>query len=254
MDIKIDIEVIKSIAKKAGELILKVYNKSFEDSIGYKTDRSPLTVADQISHDHIIDELRKLMPEIPIISEEGKDISYEERKEWPVFWLIDPLDGTKEFIKRNDQFTVNIALVEGNKPIFGLIYPPCLGRIYYTHNSKAYVEDREGNIEEIKVNNKKEKLIAVRSRSHAAPEEVELFRKYKVSDYVSKGSALKFCMIAEGEADIYYRFKPTMEWDTAAGQAIVEAAGGKVFDGLTDKPFTYNKPSLVNGSFLCTGF
>ncbi len=254
MDLIGSVKEIKNIAKKAGELILEVYNMDFESSIHYKNDYSPLTIADKKSHHYIVTEISRLYPEIPIISEEGQDIPYHERKDWPVFWLIDPLDGTKEFIQKNGQFTVNIALIQNKKPVFGLIYPPCTGKIYYTENGQAFIENSDGEIQPIRVNNKKEKLIAVRSRSHAAAEEVELFRKYKVADYVSKGSALKFCMIAEGEADIYYRFKPTMEWDTAAGQALVEAAGGQVFEGLTENVFTYNKESLVNGSFLCVGF
>jgi 3'(2'), 5'-bisphosphate nucleotidase len=254
MDVDIHIKELKLIAQNAGKLILEVYNQDFEESIGYKTDFSPLTVADKKSHDYITRELKQLFPEIPIISEEGQDISYEERKDWPAFWLIDPLDGTKEFIKKNEQFTINIALIRDNLPTFGLISTPCTGKIHYTENGKAYVEDSKGDLQKLQVNNKKENLIAIRSRSHAAPEEVDLFRKYKVIDYTSMGSALKFCMIAEGKADIYYRYKPTMEWDTAAGQAIVEAAGGNVFEGLSNKQFSYNKPSLVNGSFLCVGF
>lgn len=255
MDVKINPNDILFIAKKAGELIMEVYNDpKYAGQADLKSDDSPLTVADKRSHDYIVGELNKRYPNIPVISEEGKEIPYETRKKWPLFWLVDPLDGTKEFIKRNGQFTVNIALVEGDAPVFGLVYPPELGVFYYTEDGKAYAMDREGTKKELRVSHKKDNLAAVRSSSHAAPEEEELFCKYNVTDYVSKGSALKFCMIAEGTADIYYRFKPTMEWDTAAGQAVVEAAGGKMYAGLSGKRFTYNKPSLVNGSFLCTGF
>jgi 3'(2'), 5'-bisphosphate nucleotidase len=254
MDVENEIEELKFIAKNAGKLILEVYNQNFNDKIDYKNDFSPLTAADKKSHDHIVKEIKQLFPDIPIISEEGRDIPFAERENWPTFWLIDPLDGTKEFIKKNGQFTINIALIVDKLPVFGLIYTPCTGKTHYTENGNSYVEDSNGDTRKIQVSHKKENLIAIRSRSHAAPEEMELFRKYNVRNYISMGSALKFCMIAEGEADIYYRFKPTMEWDTAAGQAIVEAAGGNVFEGLGTNRFTYNKPSLVNGSFLCVGF
>jgi 3'(2'), 5'-bisphosphate nucleotidase len=254
MDLSSNIKELKLIAKDAGKLILDVYNQNFDDQIGYKKDFSPLTLADKNSHDHITKEIANLFPSIPIVSEEGKDVPFAERKNWSTFWLIDPLDGTKEFIKRNGQFTINIALIQYNQPVFGLIYVPCSRKTYYADNGNAFVEDDSGDIRRLEVNHKKEKLVAIRSRSHAAPEENELFSKYDVVEEKSVGSALKFCMIAEGEADIYYRFKPTMEWDTAAGQAIVEAAGGKVFEGLSDKRFMYNKPSMVNGSFLCVGF
>lgn len=255
MDVRVNTNNILSIAKKAGELIMEVYhNKQYAGQVDFKSDDSPLTVADKRSHDHIVCELKNQYPHIPIISEEGKEVPYETRKDWTLFWLVDPLDGTKEFIKRNGQFTVNIALVKDDAPVFGLVYPPYLGTFYYTEDGKAYAMDQEGTKKVIQVSNKKDNLSAVRSSSHAAPEEEELYRKYNVTDYVSKGSALKFCMIAEGAADIYYRFKPTMEWDTAAGQAVVEAAGGKMYAGVSGKRFTYNKPSLVNGGFLCTGF
>lgn len=255
MAVHVNINDILLIAQKAGELIMGVYNdKKYAQKVDFKTDSSPLTEADRKSHDHIVCQLEKLYPHIPVISEEGKNIPYEKRRDWPLFWLVDPLDGTKEFLNRNGQFTVNIALIDGNAPAFGLVYPPFLGVYYFTENGKAYAMDAKGAKKELKVANKKENLVAVRSRSHAAPEEEELFKRYHVTDYVSRGSALKFCMIADGSADLYYRFKPTMEWDTAAGQAIVEAAGGKVYDGLSQKRFSYNKQSLVNGSFLCTGF
>ena len=253
MSIDLKIEALKKIAKEAGKIILEVYNeKSYFDSIENKTDDSPLTIADKRSHDYILAELKKIHPEIPVISEEGKEIPYETRKKWELFWLVDPLDGTKEFIKRNGQFTVNIALIEHNKTVFGVIYTPVTDKLYFTENGKAFVESASGR-KELKVNHRKENLVAVRSSSHAAPEEEALFRAYGVKEYAARGSSLKFCMVAEGEADIYYRHKPTMEWDTAAGQAIVEAAGGKVYKDQGDDPFTYNKPSLVNSGFLCLG-
>jgi len=179
---------------------------------------------------------------------------YEERKDWPVFWLVDPLDGTKEFIKRNGEFTVNIALIENHYPILSVIYVPAKDWLYYVDlNERAWKVDHEDSLSELKVKNKKSDLIAVRSRSHSSPKEENLYKKHGVTDSISVGSSLKFCMVAEGKADIYYRHGPTMEWDTAAGQAVVEAAGGKVFSEDGPDRFSYNKESLLNGSFLVTG-
>ncbi|MGK7397945.1 MAG: 3'(2'),5'-bisphosphate nucleotidase CysQ [Candidatus Cyclobacteriaceae bacterium M3_2C_046] len=247
-------ESIKKLVREAGALIMEVYqNKQMFEAVDIKADNSPLTLADKKSNELITHQLQSIFPEIPIISEEGKDIPYDQRKNYDTFWLVDPLDGTKEFIKRNGEFTVNIALMEKERPVEGFIFAPDLDLLYFTQNGKAYLE-KGGQIEKLKVNQKKEGLVGVRSRSHGAPEEEALFTQYKVKDFISIGSSLKFCMIAEGKADIYYRHNPTMEWDTAAGQAIVEAAGGKVYRGTSEEPFTYNKEDLRNGGFLCVGF
>ncbi len=248
------IEEIKKIAKEAGEKILDIYeNEDFSKTIDFKSDDSPLTVADKASHVIIEKGLLALPIQYPILSEEGAHQTYDERKYWTSFWCVDPLDGTKEFINRNGEFTVNIALIENGVPVLGVIYSPVLDKMFYGSTQDGAFVETENGVEKIAVNNKKENLIAVRSKSHAAPEEEELLAKYPVSDATSMGSSLKFCLVAEGKADIYYRHGPTMEWDTAAGQAIVQAAGGVVLNA-EGKVFTYNKENLRNGSFLCKGF
>ena len=242
------------ISKKAGNAIMEIYNNAeFSAVVNFKADDSPLTLADQASHDVIFRELSMLTPEIPIISEEGDEVPYEVRKHYTKYWLIDPLDGTKEFINRNGEFTVNIALIENNIPTQGYIYVPVTGVMYYTENDKCYKEFK-GQIDVLEVNNSSTDRIAVRSKSHSSPEEEVVLDKYGVMDSISVGSSLKFCMVAEGKADIYYRHGSTMEWDTAAGQAVLQAAGGKVFKETSSEVFSYNKESLLNGSFLCLGF
>lgn len=242
------IPTLLEISQKASEKILSVYNDaSLFSQIEEKADHSPLTLADKCSNEVIIEGLKKLTPDIPIISEEGKNIPYEERKNYNIFWLVDPLDGTKEFIKRNGQFTVNIALIEGTKPIIGIIQIPVTSEIYYADSKNAYKFYNNKHIP-ISVSNKKSELTAIGSSSHASENEVNFLSKFPISNHVKAGSSLKFCLVAEGKAEIYYREGPTMEWDTAAGHAIVEQAGGKV-EGLT-----YNKPDLLNGSFCCYGF
>ena len=252
----VDTDFLLDLCKKAGDEILKVYHASEGISIDRKADDSPLTKADEASHHIIFDALREKYPDTPIISEEGKDVViYETRKDYRHFWLVDPLDGTKEFINRNGEFTVNIALIEDGYPVEGFIYVPVKDTWYYTKKGTTY--KRKGTEAfPIEVNKKSEELVAVRSKSHAAPEEEALLAQYPVTDSISVGSSLKFCMVAEGKADIYYRHGPTMEWDTAAGQAIVETAGGKVFkgDGKKGERFAYNKKELLNSNFLCLGF
>lgn len=248
---KIDYQVLKKIAVDAGEKIMEIYQREdFSSITDFKADDSPLTLADKESHLIIAAGLEKEYPEIPVLSEEGSSIDYEERKEWNLFWLVDPLDGTKEFINRNGQFTVNIALVENGKPIMGIIYLPVTKELYFGKKGEdAFKEDENGKTS-LKTLGRTSDLIAVGSKSHSAPEEKELLEKMGVKEVVSKGSSLKFCMVAEGKADVYYRHGPTMEWDTGAGQAIVEAAGGLVLDSSKNY-FNYNKQNLRNGSFYC---
>jgi 3'(2'), 5'-bisphosphate nucleotidase len=251
---KIDIEKINKLAVKAGEKIMEIYNDvDFSKVVDFKADHSPLTLADKASHEIIEEELLKISPELPLLSEEGRSIEYDERRHWNTFWLVDPLDGTKEFIKRNGEFTVNIALIENGCPVLGVIYAPATDKLYYGIKGQGAFKRENGSTQEIQVNKKEDNWIAVGSRSHSAPEEEQLLSKYPVNTAVSIGSSLKFCLLAEGQADIYYRHGPTMEWDTGAGQAILEAAGGKMFDGQSD-PFLYNKKSLTNGSFLCLSY
>jgi 3'(2'), 5'-bisphosphate nucleotidase len=251
MSIK-NIQPIIDIAIKAGAAILEVYDGTQEDfGITAKEDNSPLTVADRISHEIIVAGLTKLYPEIPILSEEGADIEYSIRKEWKQYWCVDPLDGTKEFINRNGQFTVNIALMENNKPVIGVIYSPVLSVVYYGIVGEGSWKSTPGAAPEaISVNQKTSEWIAIGSRSHADEDEEKILKHYPVSSKLSIGSSLKFCLVAEGKAQIYYRKGPTMEWDTAAGQAIAVSSGA-VMHTADFEEFIYNKPSLLNPGFYC---
>lgn len=246
------------VAKEAGERIMEIYDDpEFSKVVDFKADDSPLTLADKASHEVIIKGLKDLYPEIPILSEEDQNqVDYQTRSRWDKYWLIDPLDGTKEFIKRNGEFTVNIALIEGNKSVLGIIYVPDKEVYYYGEKSSgAYKKKEHHTTETINVRNNLNHRTAVRSRTHSSVEEQAIMDQYGVTDFLSVGSSLKFCMVAEGKADLYYRHGPTMEWDTAAGQAILEAAGGAVYMGDNTKyEFRYNKEDLLNGSFLCLGF
>ncbi len=251
------VDNIEDIAIAAGKQILTIYNdEKLSTQVEHKSDDSPLTLADKASNEVIVARLKKHYPEIPILSEEGKSIDYKDRKDWKKFWLVDPLDGTKEFIKRNGEFTVNIALIENGYPVLGVIYAPVLNKLYVgdSLNNKAYVIDEKSIKNPLKVNNKKTGRIAVGSRSHSSEEEVALLKSYDVVETISIGSSLKFCMVAEGKADMYYRHGPTMEWDTGAGQAIVEASGGKVTHKKSGERFRYNRENLLNESFLVLGF
>jgi 3'(2'), 5'-bisphosphate nucleotidase len=256
MNHQIQMAKIVSITKLAGKAILNIYHDAeFSQVVDFKSDNSPLTLADRAAHDVIVDQLDKTYPDIPIISEEGAEIPYEKRKKYQIYWLVDPLDGTKEFIKRNGEFTVNIALIENGVPVLGVVHVPVVDVTYYgSGESGAFMSEGTAEPRQIKINHKDANRIAVRSKSHPSPEEEIVLDQYQVVESISRGSSLKFCMVAEGKADIYYRHGPTMEWDTAAGQAVVEAAGGKVLSGTGPEPFVYNKPSLLNSSFLCLGF
>jgi len=249
-----NVQSICEIAKLAGEKIMEIYqNSDFSQVVDFKADHSPLTLADREAHLIIDAGLKKRYPEIPVLSEEGKHTPYEVRCQWTRYWLVDPLDGTKEFIKRNGEFTVNIALIENNHPVAGVIYAPVPRILYYATPSKgAYWQEAGKEAVSLRTNKKAKDLIAVRSRSHADAAEEAVFSQYAVSSQVTIGSSLKFCLIAEGKADFYYRHGPTMEWDTAAGQAILEIAGGTV-KTLNGAPLPYNKASLLNESFVCLG-
>lgn len=251
----ISADIIEQIAIEAGHAILEVYNnETLFSQIDTKADDSPLTLADQRSHEVIMEKLKLHYPEIPIISEEGKHLPYEMRKDYDLFWLVDPLDGTKEFIRRNGEFTVNIALMKGKYPIAGVIYVPVTDVLFSAFEGVA-TKTENGKKATISISKSAENRIAVRSRSHASEEEEGVLNHYKVTKDISRGSSLKFCAVADGSADLYYRHGPTMEWDTAAGQAILEAAGGKVYRGNTEEErFYYNKENLLNPGFLCLGF
>ncbi len=256
----LDIAIQASI--EAGIEILKVYSTAFEVEI--KGDDSPLTQADKNANTVINNYLKGT--NIPIISEENKQIDYSERKKWDRCWIVDPLDGTKEFVKRNGEFTVNIALVKGGVPKLGVIYVPVTKTLYFTdmNSTAAYridLEDVSISLDTIYTNAKRitpsdddqgtTRIIG--SRSHLNDDTrnyISNMEKQRDVEIVSKGSSLKFCMVAEGEAHIYPRFAPTMEWDTAAGQAICEAVGIRVIDNSTLSPLLYNKKNLLNPHFL----
>ena len=269
-------------SKEAGLAILDVYKQDFD--VSYKEDKSPLTLADQRSHDIIVGHLADpSVKSLPILSEEGKGIPFEQRRAWGYFWLIDPLDGTKEFIKRNGEFTVNIALIYQHRPILGVIFAPVNNVFYFAAegfgsfklkndnvinllNGKVSEINKESMLNEIVKHSDRlpcynkaldiydSQLVIVGSRSHPSKEFeafVETMRsQHKKVDVISSGSSLKLCLVAEGRADIYPRLGPTMEWDTAAGQAIVEQANGSVLNYETGEPLQYNKKNLLNSWFI----
>lgn len=241
-----------SVALKAGEEILKVYEGG-DLKTSYKEDSSPLTAADEASDRVISEGLKRIAPDIPILSEETKAEPYVVRRNWKRLWIVDPLDGTKEFIKRNGEFTVNIALVEDNKPVLGVVHAPALGVSYYGAVSEgAFRIDKDGETV-IRVSDYGQgRLRIVGSRSHAGKELEEFVKNIGDADFVSMGSSLKFCLVAEGKAHLYPRFGPTMEWDTAAAHAVVKAAGGSVTD-LEGRELAYNKEDLLNPFFMVTG-
>ncbi|WP_420316823.1 3'(2'),5'-bisphosphate nucleotidase CysQ [Ekhidna sp.] len=250
----IDLENLLETAKKAslaaGTEILKIY-ESGDFSIESKSDDSPLTRADKAAHKKIVSFLEST--DIPILSEEGRNIPYEERSNWEYFWMVDPLDGTKEFIKRNGEFTVNIALINKGIPIMGVVYPPVLGELYWGLKDKGAFKEVHDSIEELNVSNRRLNevgLKVVASRSHMSDQTQEFVNSLKEPVVVSRGSSLKFLLIASGEADVYPRFGPTMEWDTAAAHAIVSEAGGSVVQDDEATPLQYNKVNLLNPKFI----
>ena len=246
------IEQVKDIAVQAGEKILDVYEHA-DFGVDFKADDSPLTKADIASHKTIVAALEALTPDIPVLSEESKGIEYSERKNWSTFWLVDPLDGTKEFIKRNGEFTVNIALIANHKPVLGVVHVPVTNVTYWGAENEGAFKSVDGNTHEIKAASTLDKSMhVVASRSHAGAE-TEAFLNNLRNDYklevVSKGSSLKICQVAEGAAHLYPRIGPTMEWDTAAAQAVVEQAGGRMTT-LDNTPLMYNKENLLNPFFM----
>ncbi len=257
-------------ALKAGRAVLDIYETDFE--VYHKKDLSPLTEADKASHKI----LKTHLPKYPVISEEGKDIPYEERKSWDKFWLIDPLDGTKEFIKRNGEFAINIALIEKGEPVLGVIYAPVVDLIYYGTPEGSYriiaspllnkLEQnmsrqeldgllREGS-QKLPLPSDRSRIVVVASRSHLDDETAKfiakLEKRFGAVEMASKGSSLKLCLVAAGLADVYPRLAPTSEWDIAAGDAIIRYSGGWVVSYPKLKPLVYNKESLINPKFIAT--
>ena len=245
----IKLSKIVAIAKEAGDAIMEIYEKDF--SIEYKADDSPLTEADTKANAIICTTLADLYPNIPILSEENKEVPYDERKGWEYYWCIDPIDGTKEFIKKNGEFTVNIALIDKNKPVLGVVYAPAIEELYqakkgegaFKNGVKLPLQHNETPQDYLRV---------VASKSHLSVETqafIDALPTKKI-EQISKGSSLKLCMVATGEADIYPRLAPTMEWDTAAADAIVREAGKMTREFESNKPLQYNKINLLNPWFV----
>ena len=249
---KIDIDNIIEIAKDAGDKILEVYNKkSFDYQL--KIDNSPLTEADIASHNLITQQLNEITPTIPILSEESSTISWQERKQWDYYWLVDPLDGTKEFIKKNGEFTVNIALIYQHEPVLGVVHAPVLNETWIGEQGKPSKKIENGNTRTIKVKQHKQGEVykVVGSRSHAGDSLNEFLNELGKHEIVSMGSSIKLCLVAEGRAHLYPRLGPTSEWDTAAAHAVVNSAGGEVVNNETKMPLKYNtKDSLLNPYFI----
>ncbi len=249
MDLNQLLEAAKRAAQEASVEILKVYESDNFD-IEAKGDNSPLTRADKVSHHVICEALRETG--LPILSEEGKEIAFGTRSQWEYFWLVDPIDGTKEFIKRNGEFTVNIALIHCGKPILGVVMVPVTGDLYYAIEGSGAFKNGE-SIFVNKCDIEDPGLRAVASRSHMNDETTHFIERLNDPVIVSKGSSLKLLLVAEGEADIYPRFGPTMEWDTAAAHAVVLEAGGTVLVANSDIELQYNKENLLNPFFVVKG-
>ncbi|KMQ75051.1 3'(2'),5'-bisphosphate nucleotidase CysQ [Marinobacter subterrani] len=244
-------DVIK-VADEASERVLHIYQSDFK--VSYKADDSPITAADTAAHDIITQGLRTISRDIPILSEEGKDIPWEERKHWRRFWLVDPIDGTKDFTQRTGEFTVNIALIEDGEAILGVVTAPALHEAYWGLKGEgAHKRDRTGRVHRIRVAEPKAVKRVVASKNHLNPE-TTAFIEEQIGEHelVQAGSSLKFCRIAEGHADIYPRLGPTCEWDTGAAQAVLVAAGGKV-ETLEGQPLKYGKQDVLNPYFIAAG-
>lgn len=248
----IDLLKLTSIAKEAslqaGKAILAIYQQE-DFGLEVKEDQSPLTLADKAAHEVIMDHL--VATGLPVLSEEGKSIPYEERKNWEYFWMVDPLDGTKEFVKRNGEFTVNIALIHREEPIIGVVYAPVLGWLYWGNKQEGAWKQEGGNDPlqlVIPTNNGIQAIVA--SRSHLSAETQEFIARYPGAEVISMGSSLKFMLIAENKAQVYPRFAPTMEWDTAAAHGILLAINGHVNKTSGKEMLAYNKENLLNPSFV----
>ena len=248
------LQPVLELSKKAGQAILGVYRSDFV--VEEKEDTSPLTLADRQSHEIITRFLKDRYP-FPVLSEEGKQIPYSDRQAWEYFWLIDPLDGTKEFIQKNGEFTVNIALIHQNRPVLGIVYAPDTDTLFYAVKGEGAFKMRHEKKERLPIPREKKPLTVIGSRSHRSPE-IEKFveglgRKHGEITVLSAGSSLKFCLVAEGTADIYPRLGSTMEWDTGAGQIVVEEAGGRVREYESGKTLLYNKENMLNPHFIASG-
>jgi 3'(2'), 5'-bisphosphate nucleotidase len=241
---------VTGLAREAGRATMTYYNGAVAVEVREKDDRSPVTLADEVAHGLLVDGLRRLDPATPVVSEEAEAASFETRRGWRRFWLVDPLDGTKEFIKHRAEFTVNVALIENGEPVLGVVLAPALDLLYWAVKGEgAWREEKARPAERIysTAPTPGKPLTVVESLSHPSPELEEYLHSISVARRVKAGSSLKFCWVAEGRADIYPRLGPTMEWDVAAGDCIYRQSGR---DGERPSPLTYNKPDLLNTSFV----
>jgi len=251
---QINIQDIVTLAKEAGNAIMQIYIQDFE--VEYKQDNSPLTLADKNANDIIEDGLKQLSVSFPILSEEGKEIPYKDRKHWEYFWLVDPLDGTKEFVKKNGEFTVNIALIYKDTPVLGVVYAPVLDICYWAKKNQGAFKD--GQRLPLKTEGQRSTYKIVASRSHMSDDTqafIDAIDTNKEKELISIGSSLKICLVAEGEADIYPRLGPTMEWDTGAAHAILNEARQSLRKYMNNKyeKHKYNKNDLLNSWFVAGG-
>jgi len=236
------------IAKSAGNIILRHYNKDPSNSVQYKSDDSPLTLADMESHTYIVSELDEKFS-YPIISEESP-VDHAERKTWDEFWLVDPLDGTKDFLEKNGEFTVNISLIKGDIPVLGVIYCPAIRELYYSEKGDGAYKEKDGIVTRLSCDDGGNKIIATGSRQHASSLDQEFYKLNRIERVIPHGSSRKFCAVASGEVTIYPRFQGSMEWDITAGHIIAKEAGCKIVDLKTGKEPRYNKETLKNNHFV----
>jgi 3'(2'), 5'-bisphosphate nucleotidase len=241
---------VTGLAREAGRATMPYYNREISSEVREKHDSSPVTLADEAAHCILLEGLRAIDPATPVVSEEAEAASFDTRRAWRRFWLVDPLDGTKEFIKRRAEFTVNVALIEDGEPVFGVVLAPALDLLYWAVKGGGSWREEKGRAAEriySSVQEPGKPLTVVESLSHPSPELEEYLQSIPVARRVKAGSSLKFCWVAEGRADIYPRLGPTMEWDVAAGDCIYRQSGR---NGERSSPLTYNKPDLRNTSFV----
>ncbi len=254
MDLRKTLEKVRGAVAEAGAEILRIYSDPDRFDTRHKEDHSPLTAADVAANKLLVARLRELTPAIPILSEESKQAPWHDRKHWEQCWVVDPLDGTKEFLKRNDEFTVNVALVRDHKPILGVVFAPALQKWYFAaRHEGAWRQIGGGVMDRLHVAEKPadRPWKVVGSRSHGTPEVDAFVARLGEAEMVAMGSSLKLCLVADGSADVYPRLGPTSEWDTCAAQAVVEEAGGQVLDAETGEPLRYNaRESVLNPHFI----
>ena len=244
------IQGVIALTRQAGSAIMEVYKSEFD--IHIKDDNSPITAADMKANAIITDGLKEINPEIPILSEEGREIPFSERSKWETFWLVDPLDGTKEFIKKNDEFTINIAVLKKNQPVFGVVFAPALDILYWGSQDRGAFKSISGNSHKpVAVNSQLSDPVQIAgSRSHPSIKMNAFTSQFEKYEIKPMGSSLKICLVADGSVHFYPRLGPTMEWDTGAAHAVLRAAGGEIIKYGTYEPLKYNKRNLLNPEFI----